>query len=423
MNYRELFNRYRKGLANEEEKQLVEEELEKYEALEEYLLERYEEEFEDITKSSDIDEQVEETNKLKKSVNDRLRKVILTSVLIVVVLYVGIFYIGSGIVDLIYYDPTAVTQSEKEKYQFPDFYYDMQAYISLNMPGYSISSFTFQDPKGFGSYEVSYSLRDLFSENTQRYFIDLSRGNLTYAENGIFSAENRFWIWRGFEKIQNTFPADTGEDVIKLRDKEILRRNEETVRYLNELNSLSYLSMSIVFQKDLTMKEIYDMVEKYPSLDFKWVGVRTVEPGTQWSENQPMHLVGFNPNFNDEPSTNRHPDPQKYPLFNLVDFFDTIKMSTKEYSELISEAYSTHFKSRLEYLKNREEFVGIFDYNNYKIDFYEDALAYIDEHGVKTYGVLVYGTAKDLSEHINEIPYDSLYINKVLPAKPNIYYK
>ena len=36
MDYRELLNRYKKGLVNEE-KQLVEQEIEKYEALEEYI--------------------------------------------------------------------------------------------------------------------------------------------------------------------------------------------------------------------------------------------------------------------------------------------------------------------------------------------------------------------------------------------------
>jgi hypothetical protein len=411
------------GSANEEEKLLVEEAIDKYEALEEYLSERYDEEFDDITKISNMEEHAEETTKLKKSVNNRLRKVIFTSVLIVIVLYIGIFYVGSGIVDLVYYDPTAVTQSEKQKHQFPDFYSDMQAYIGLNMPGYSISSFTFQEPKGFGNYEVSYSLWDLFSENKQRYFINLSRGNLTYAEDGIFNSENRFWIFNGFDKIQNVFPTDSGEDPIKYRDIEIQRINEETVRYLHELNSLSYLSMSIVFNKDLTMKEFYDMVEKYPSLDFKWVGIRTTEPGTRWSETQPMHLIGFNPNFNDEPSSYIRPDPKQYPYFNLMDFFDDLKLSKKDYPEIISEAYGVHFTSRLKYLRDREDFIDIFDYNSYKVDFYNSALAYIDEHGVKTYGVLVFGTAKDLLEHIDEIPYDSLYINKALPMKPNIYYK
>lgn len=423
MNYRELLNRYKKGLANEEEKQLIEDEIEKHEALEEYISESYDVDFCDIPEKPNIEQHDEETTKLKKSVNNKLRKVILTSVLIVVVLYIGIFYVGSGIVDRLYYDPTAVTQSKIQGYQSPDFYYDMQAYIGLNMPGYSISSFTFQEPKGFGSYEVSYSLRDLFSDNVQRYFVNLSRGRLTFAEDGIFSSENRFGIWKGFEKIQNDYPIDTSKDATKYMDKEIKRKNEETIRYLNGLNPLSYLSMSIVFNQDLTMKELYNMCEKYQSLNFKWVGIRTVEPGTGWSENQPMHLIGFSPNFNDEPSSNMRPDPKQYPLFNLMDVLDDFNMSQKDYPDLISEAYGIHFRSRLNYLRNREKFVEIFDYNDYKIDFYDDALAYIDEHGVKTYGVLVFGTAEELLKHIDEIPYDSLYVNKVLPAKPNIYFK
>ncbi len=423
MNYRELLERYKQGLANEEEKKLIEEDLEKYEALEEYLSGILDEELEDMTKTSGAEIHEEETVKLKKSVNKRLRKVVLTSVLTVAVLYVGIFYGVSAIINGIYYNPTAVTQSEKQQYQSPDFYYDMKAYISLNMPGYAINSFTFQEPKGFGRYELSYPMRDLFANNEQRYFVNISRGRLTYAMDGIFGTKSRFGIWEGFQKMQRDLPKDTGEESAKSWDKEDQRKNEETIRYLKELNPLSYISMSIVFNKDLTMEEFYQMSKAYPSLSFKWVGIRTVEPGAHWSETQPMHLIGFNPNYNDEPSSTQRPDTQKYPLFNLVDIFNDSTWMKQDYAEAISEVYRIHFRSRLEYLKDRKEFVGIFDYNEYKTDFYEDALAYINEHGVKTYGVLVYGTAKDFSEHIGEIPYDTLYINEVLPAKPNIYYK
>lgn len=422
MDYRELLNRYKKGLVNEEEKQLVEQEIEKYEALEEYISEIFDEEFKDITKLSSVEKHDEETTKLKKSVNDRLRKVVFTSVLIVVVLYIGIFYVLSGIVDLVYYDPTAVTQSEEQEYKSPDFYYDMQAYVSLNVPGYSSNSLTLQEPKGFGKYEVSYSLQNLFTKNHQRYFVNLSKGKLTYAIDGIFSVENRLGIWEGFEKVMYDFPEDANEDATTLRDKDVQRKNEETIRYLNELNPLSYISMSIVFSEDLNMEEFYHMSRECPSLDFKWVGIRTVDSGNQWNETQPMHLIGFNPNFNDEPSSNRRPDPEKYPIFYLLDFREDSILSKKDYPEAISEAYGIHFRSRLDYLRNREEFVEIFDYNYFKIDFYEDALAYIDEHGVKTYGVLVFGTAEEFLENIDNIPYNSLHINEVLPTKPNIYY-
>jgi hypothetical protein len=425
MNYRELLNRYKQGIANEEEKKIVEQEIEKYEALEDYLSETLDQEFTDITRISSAEMDGEETIQLKKSVNNKLRKVVFTSVLAVVVLYISVFYGISGIIDRVYYDPTAVSQSKEQAYQWSDFYYDMRAYISLNMPGYSIYSLTFQAPKGFGNYEVSYSLRDLFTNDDQRHFVNLSRGKLTYAMDGIFSTKNRFWIWEGFEKIQYHSTEDAAKGATEASDKEVQRKNEETLRHLNELNPLSYISMSIVFDRDLTMEEFYHMSKKYPSLDFKWIGIRTVEAGTQWSETQPMHLIGFNPNYNDEPSSNLRPDPQKYPFFdlNLAEFTGNSVLTKKEFPEALPEAYGIHFRSRLEYLRNREEFVDIFDYNHYKTDFYDDALVYIDEHGVETYGVLVFGTAEEFLESISEIPYDSLYINKVLPTKPNIYYR
>ena len=42
----------------------------------------------------------------------------------------------------------------------------MQAYVSLNVPGYSSNSLTLQEPKGFGKYEVSYSLQNLLLKTT-----------------------------------------------------------------------------------------------------------------------------------------------------------------------------------------------------------------------------------------------------------------
>lgn len=422
MNYKDLFRRYKDGLANDEEKLIIEQEIERHEAVEEFLSESMDEEIYDGWNTSISEHQEVETNILKKSVNKRLRKVVITSVLIVVALYIGIFHVLSSIVDRVYYDPSATTQSEEREYQAPDFYYDMQAYVSLNMPGYSNNSFTFQESKGFGKYEVSYSLRDLFSKREQRYFVNISRGKLTYALDGIFSRENRFGVWEGFERIQHHFPNDNSENATTIREEDVQHKNEKTLQYLNELNPLSYISMSIVFEKDLTMEEFYNIREEHPTLDFKWVGIRTVQPGIQWSENQPLHLVGFNPNYNDEPSSSTRPDPQKYPLFYLMDFRDYSGLGNIDYPDKIYESYGIHFRSRLEYLRNREDYVNMFDYNYYKTDFYADALKYIDEHGVKTCGVLVLGTAEDFLNSIDDIPYDSLYINEVLPTKPNIYY-
>lgn len=426
MNYKELLDRYKKGLASEEEKRLVEEELEKQEAFEEYISETLDEEFNITAETSNNEIHDKETRELKQSVNHKLRKVVFKSVAIVFAIYIGIFYVLSGIVDSLYYNPTSISKTNEQEYneyQLADYYYDMQAYISVNMPGYVSSSFTFEDKKGFGKYDISYSLQNLFTKNQQRYFMDLSRGKLNHGMDGIFSSKNLFNIWEGFNRIRFDSPKEDSKDGARVMDGPIKKQNEQTIHYLNEINPLSYVSMTIIFKKDLNMEELYDMInEDYKSINFKWAGIRTVEPRAHWSETQPMHLIGFNPNTSDEPSSSQRPNSEKYPFFYLADIWDELKQSKKDYPDVVSEAYGTHFKSRLEYLRDREEFVKIFDYNDYKTEFYNDALSYIDENGIKTYGVLVYGTAEEFLKCIDEIPYDSIYINEVLSAKPNIYY-
>jgi hypothetical protein len=107
------------------------------------------------------------------------------------------------------------------------------------------------------------------------------------------------------------------------------------------------------------MEAFYNMQEEHSTLDFKWVGVRTVTPGEKWSDTQPMHLIGFNPNRNDEPSSNARPNPGKYPLFYLMDAEKHSDFRQLDYPNRMIESYKVHFESRLRYLRNREEYVSL----------------------------------------------------------------
>ena len=422
MTYKDLIGKYKKGELSDREKEILEEEIEKYEAIEEYLTGDIDNEIFNI-KDIPMEEYHKESKSMKKNLNKRLQKVVLTSVIMVIVLYISVFYILSNIVDNLYYNPKSTSESAVEDYVDSNFYNDMKAYISLNIPGYVVGSFTFEESKGFGSYQVSYPMRNLFTGEDERYFTNITRGNLTDGWDGIFSRNKRFGLWAGFEKIQYNFQEDESEQSLEARKQYIERMNGISRVYLEELNPLSYLSTSIVLKEDLSMIELFNMKTKHTGLDFKWVGVRTANEGTFWHEKQPMHLIGFNPNFNDEPSSNRRPDSSKYPLFNLLDIWDYEELNSLNHPEKMAKAYEIHFNSRLKYIKNRKEFIDIFDYNIYKLDFYEEAFSYIEENGVNTYGLLVYGNPKNILEFMEEIEYESIYINQVLPTKPNIYYR
>lgn len=418
MNFKELLERYKNGTATEEEKAIVEKELEKYASIEDYYAEQLPDDF---MNSDEIDEgsanEKFETENINKMVNRRLRKVVLVSVLIVILLYVGIFYGLSNIVDQFYYDPTEVTQSEEEGFSATDFSFDLDAYVSLNMPGYVNSSVTFQESKGFGTYETGYFLKNLFTQNDTLHFVDLKRGRPENFYEGIFDRLPRFSIREAFDDVYSPYPEDASEQANEMKKEFKQRFNDETVDYIEKLADLSYVSMTVSFDEDLTMSEFYRLTEEHPELDFKWAGVRTTEPGKRWRDDQPMHLIGFVPDINAEPSSNMTPDPEKYPLFDLNHVWLD---ATGAPEEFFPEAYETHFTSRLSWLKDREGFVETFDYYPEKTEFYADSLDYIEENGVETYGVLVYGTAEAFSESIEDLPYDRLVIDEVDSSKPSI---
>ena len=109
MKFKELMDRYEKGIASEEEKKLIEEEIEKYETIEEYIAKSLDMDFMELEKSN---KQKEESVKLKKSVHSRLRKVVMTSVALVLIISLGIFFILSPIIDSLYYNPAKVSVGE-----------------------------------------------------------------------------------------------------------------------------------------------------------------------------------------------------------------------------------------------------------------------------------------------------------------------
>ena len=143
MKFEELMERYKKGVATDEEKQLVEQELEKHEAIQEYLA--------DIdlnlgTIWNDNEQYKNESTKIIKSVNSKLWRVVFTSIGIMIALIIGIFFIISPLIDSLYYNPLKVTVGDVEN----DIYFDMQAITELNYPGYTLSNLIHVDRLGFG---------------------------------------------------------------------------------------------------------------------------------------------------------------------------------------------------------------------------------------------------------------------------------
>lgn len=390
MIFKELMDRYKNGIASDEEKKLVEEELEKYEAIEDYLAEMIDLNF----TSSLVDEQYkEESMKLKRSVNTRLRKVVFTSVAIVMSIVLAVFFIISPLIDSFFYNPTKVTVGDTDY----DIDFDMDALTELNLPGYALSSQIHVDKLGFGNYDISYSRTNLFTQETNHVYSKIKRGhNIT--NHTKFVDDNYF----NFTSIR--YPDG-------ISSQQIVEQKERVMNHIRQLSPVSYISSWLTFENDMTMEDLHQLKLKYPNVDFVWSGVRTAP------HNEGIHdLLGFSMRFGTGILSVDKPDAEKYPAFDILEW---LVNPTYDGGEMYLEpkGYELHFKDLLKYLVDRKEAVNVLDKHPRKYEYYKQAFDYVEKHGVKSFGVLVYSEAQDLIELLENEPIKTLELNQVLASK------
>lgn len=386
MNFKDLLEKYKNGSADDEEIKFIEEELEKHEAIEEYLSEGI-----DIDLKKDIskDNINKETTFIKKSVNKKLRKVIISSVSIVFLILFTVFYIISPAVSSFYYNPSQKTIS---KYQ-GDLYYDLKTVTELSSPGYAVGGAA-SEKLGFGSYNIYFDRINLFTREDKNITEKIKRNRRVGILVDFFAP-----YCVGFEGIR----------VPELKDNDLKMHMEKVTDHIKKLNSVSYVSAYITFEDDLTMKELDELIKNYnEKIDFEWAGIRTGS-----SEKAIHYLSGFNPDYNVFVCSDSA-DNKKYPYMQLIDWFK----HPEDYSRNDwSGAYTKHYISLLKYMNDRQNAVKTLDLNETKVDYYKIALNYVQKNGVKTYGVLVYGEAGDLLKLINNEKIKDVELDDVLTSK------
>ena len=385
MTFRELLGKYKDGTLTDEEKLLVEQELEKSEAINDYLAEVLEKSigFKDNNNYEVADENNANyhdtiVKEIKKTVNIRLATVVGASVICVLIVSLLFQYIISPIVSSLYYDPTAKTSGQK--YQ-QDLSYDLRGITEVSMPGYAISNLYHAVDKGFGKYDLLYTRRDLFTNEEVTVNAKIERnmrvGTLESFYFRTYTAFSEFWnSEEGSKEYEESLEFKKGF-------------SKQDIEYIKKLPSTSYISAWVRFSEDLTMKELSEIKGEYNGkVNFKWIAVRT-------AQKQGRQLAGFSTGTNDgfyaEPV-----NEERYPGFQLSDAMQIITKGF-QYEELVAKIYEMHFTSLLKYLVDHKEAVSALVGNTEQYD-YESALSYIEENGMNTYGALVYGEANDLNE-------------------------
>ncbi len=400
MTYRELLLKYKEGTLTEEERLLIEQEIEKSEAINDYLAEEIEETIGLNLVEKNVSVSNEESKKLEQSiksaVNRRFAKVLIGSVGCVFIILLIIRFAVSPIVASQYYDPTKKTGGQEYN---EDLSFDLRAITEVSMPGYSMNFVANAEDLGFGKYNLMYTRKNSFTKERESVRATINKGRRVGSFEDFYARDyfafTEFWNYE--------------EGSAQYMEVLTIQKNFSGIEreHLSKLLSTSYVSAWVRFSKDLTMEELSKLKQEYAQVDFKWIAIRT-------AEKQGQQLMGFTTDPNDGLVSSDKVDEQKYPGFELVDILGL--SGATSYENPMAKIYETHFTSLLSYLGDHKEAVTALVGNSKNYD-YKNALSYVKENGVGTYGALVYAEAGALIELYDSGQIMTLDIDNVIASK------
>ena len=308
----------------------------------------------------------DELKKIRKSLNQRNWKIVLTSlVLAIVLLLVGVYMIVPA-VESLYWAPYTSDYIENGN----DLKLMLEAHTELFHPGKKIQSVNAGDA-GFASYDLSITRTDTATKDKEYISGTLVRNTL--------ELDYLFYDYsteRAFFSGNNSLPPEF-----------LTHYREESTERLSGLPEYVTVKALAFFPEDLTMEQIQKLLFKYNydsrnGVDFQWIGVRNAAKDAENS----LLSCGF--------ST----DPGGY-LEELNAFYPELcRLTAKEDGSHLTE----HFKSLLRFSADQLDKGRGLPIGTLHGNFYRDVLDYVEENDVMSYGCLVTGTPQGLQSMLDD---------------------
>lgn len=364
MTFRELLEKYKNQTATPEERKQVEAELEKYNALTEYLLEQ------DVDmEGEDLAGQQEELQKIDRSMKKRGRRIIAIAVVIACVVMGALTAFQPAISKVIWYDPT-----ERD---FQQYSYDISCHLAvlaeLTMPEVQMESVMITE-KGWGQYDLQVQQREWSSGEYLWEDGTVTRGKIQLKSNVYqYSVINAFS--RGTAEFGNSVMTESAKAKAALADLPEYLKME------------AYVSLG----KDWTMEELENFAAQQDGY-LGWVGVRTSPEDQQF-----LPLMGFDA------------DSSGYIWENVDAAYPFYELSMHEDVPL-SEAWEKHFLALLQYSVDHGDFYARLNQSNDHGSTCQMVQEYVTENGVETYGFLYYGTPAEMRKLLENEDVEGIYV-------------
>lgn len=364
MTFRELLEKYKNQTATPEERKQVEAELERYNALTEYLLEQ------DVDmEGEDLAGQQEELQKIDRSMKKRGRRIIAIAVVIACVVMGALTAFQPVISKVIWYDPT---EQDLQQYSY-DISCHLAVLAELTMPEVQMESVMITE-KGWGQYDLQVQQLEWSSGEYLWEDGTVTRGKIQLKSNVYqYSVINAFS--RGTAEFGNSVMTESAEAKAALADLPEYMQME------------AYVSLG----KDWTMEELENFAAQQEG-ELGWVGVRTSPEGEQR-----LPLMGFDAGGSG------------YIWENVDAVYPFYELSMHEDVPL-AEAWEKHFLALLQYSIDQGDFYARLNQSNNHGSTCQMVQEYVTENGVKTYGFLYYGTPAEMRKLLENEDVEGIYV-------------
>lgn len=402
MTYRELLELYKQGKLEEKKRKEVEEEIEKQEAISDYLF-REEgipglDELENMSAYPESGEEDDMEARFVKMVNSSIRRAFLKmgaavgAVVLAVVL--AVIFILPKAVSVFYYDPgkvvakTALGDSVNTTNQMSR---DMAVYTELLVPGYGRDN-VIVDDRGYGNYDICISQSISYGQNFSRRFYNVSgkieKGKLTLYDTNYFvpMAGNQFdWFQRENADLSLRELDEKEKQDMELGENEYLVHGaalkEDMKENLAKMNDNEYYLAYITLNEMMEYEDFIKFYQQQEDLGYGWCAVK-VNDSADFPDGQSFRPENLGFYCDLVFGTSCGWDKEKYSNLLLWENMEEGSFQKCE-KGLQKEAFvKEHFISLLRYMADQKAFCKMMNADQ---DF-SGAAEYVEKNGVKVYG-------------------------------------
>ena len=366
MSFREIIKMYKEGTLEDNKKELVREEIEKHEAISDYLYEKSQipnlDEM-DIIMADDNDEQ--EAEVFSKMVRKAIRRAfvkmgIIVGTVILAIMLVVVFLLPN-LVSSFYYNPNEVVGTSVSANETKRMSLDLAVFSELFLPA-KYRDKVIAEELGYGKYDIIIPQTATYNGDFSSVAGVLERNKLTlynpdllrgYPENAFILPENVSWPHRGMGASGTAEVAFEG---------------------LQDLND------DEVYTAYFSLDALTDYESIYEQVGNAWYAVYN-EPGCH---------AGF---WSSVSGTVFDWDRDKYPLLSTLD--SKGNGEEIEANAASEDAMRTHFLSMLRYMQDHREVLKMFGNEDNTLD---EAIRYIEANDLKIYGFMIIASKDKILE-------------------------